>query len=220
MKRYNVTLHGETPLLLHKDNIAWGERVQAWTKDPMHRKESVPGDDRSPAWTWLGYCYHDGDVVGLDADNIMSLLRDAGTKVPAAKGRGSMKAQTQSGLLCNEILWPIKVQGATVPWRPLHALKDESDFAKHVEVAEARGFELFVKRAKVGNNKHGRVRPRFEGWTASGSLTVLDESINRPLLDSILQIGGLMVGLGDWRPGSPKKPGLFGRFSVEVQEAS
>lgn len=218
MKKYSVTLMGETPLLMHRDNIQWGEKVQQWAKNPMNKKMSVPGDDRSPAWTWLGYCYHDGKVLGVDADNIMSLLRDAGTKVPAARGRGSMKAQTQSGILCNEILWPLKTGGATIPWGGLYALKDISDFDQHVEITQAMGFELFMKRAKIGQAKHVRVRPRFDEWSVSGTLTVLDEAISKDLLISILQTGGLMVGLCDWRPGSPSKPGQFGRFSVEVEE--
>ena len=219
MQTYKITLTGETPLLMHKDNITWGERVQAWTKDPMHKKQSVAGDDRSPAWTWLGYCYHDGKVLGVDADNIMSMLRDAGTKVPAAKGRGSMKAQTQShGIVCNELLWPLTTGGATVPWPGLYALKDEGDFDKHVEVAQAMGFELFMKRARIGQSKHVRVRPRFDEWSCSGTLTVLDESISEAMVESILYTGGLMIGLCDWRPGSPSKPGQYGRFSVQIEK--
>lgn len=216
-KRYQVTLHGESPLLMHRDNLAWAERTSAWAKNPVHKKESVPGDDRSPAWTWLGYCYHDGEVLGLDADNIMSLLRDAGTKVPATKGRGSFKAATQSGILCDEILWPIRVRGATIPWGAVHVLKDEPDFQRHMEAAEALGFELFVKRAGVNGAKHVRVRPRFDSWEASGTLTVLDTTISTDMLETILQTGGLLIGVGDWRPGSPKKPGQFGRFSVKVK---
>jgi hypothetical protein len=217
-RTYKVTLTGETPLLMHRDNIEWGERVQGWQKDPMHKKESVPGDDRSPSWVWLGYCYHDNRVLGMDADNIMSMLRDSGAKVPAARGRGSMKAATQSGIMCNEILWPLKVNGATIPWEGISALKEEPDFHNHVDVVEAMGFNLFVKRAKIGQAKHVRVRPRFDEWSITGTLTVLDTTITQPVLESILQTGGLMVGLGDWRPGSPSKPGQFGRFSVEVEE--
>ena len=43
MKKYSVTFHGETPLLIHRDNIQWGERVQQWTKKPMNKKMSIHG---------------------------------------------------------------------------------------------------------------------------------------------------------------------------------
>lgn len=43
MKKYSVTFHGETPLLIHRDNIQWGERVQQWTKKPkLEVDDDVP----------------------------------------------------------------------------------------------------------------------------------------------------------------------------------
>lgn len=50
-RRYEVTLKGESPLLMHKDNIEFGERIKKWQKDPKNKDLSVAGDDRSPAWT-------------------------------------------------------------------------------------------------------------------------------------------------------------------------
>ena len=59
-KKYKVELIGQSPLLMHKDNIQAGERVRAWSKDPANKKISVAGDDRTPPFTWIGYCYTDG----------------------------------------------------------------------------------------------------------------------------------------------------------------
>jgi len=214
---YAVTLNGESPLLMHSDNIEHAELTQKWARDPMHKKESVAGDDRSPAWTWLGYLYHDKKRLVVDSDNIMAMLRDAGRKCPAQKGRGSMMAATQSGILCNELGWPLLVNGAEIPYQGLNALHQEPDFDKHVEVVNAMGFTLFMKRAGVNGKKHVRVRPRFETWSASGTITVFDDQITDEVLMNILTMGGVYVGLGDWRPGSPKKPGQFGRFSVDLK---
>ena len=216
-KRYGITLTGATPLLMHRDNIAWDERVKAWTKDPLHRKESEAGDDRTPAWKWLGCLYHDGKRLVMDADNLMSMLRDGGTKCPARKGRGSLKAATQAGIMVNEIGWPLLVGGAEVPYQGLYALKDETDFSKHEEAARSMGFDLFVKRARIGESKHVRVRPRFDTWICSGTVTILDPQINKEVLEMVLVTAGLQVGIGDWRPGSPRKPGQFGRLSAEVK---
>ena len=80
------------------------------------------------------------------------------------------------------------------------------------------GFELFVKRAKIGKAKHVRVRPMFRNWEAEGTLTVLDEEasgLKHANLQRILDLAGAMVGLGDWRPSSPT-PGCYGRFTAQV----
>ena len=52
--RYSVTLVGETPLLMHQDNLAWEDAMMQWRKDPANKKVSVAGDDRSPAFRWIG----------------------------------------------------------------------------------------------------------------------------------------------------------------------
>jgi hypothetical protein len=203
---------------MHKDNIEAGEQVRAWSKDPANKKASVAGDDRTPAWTWLGYCYHDGKQLVIDADNLMSMLRDGGKKCPAQTGKGSMKAATQSGIMVDEIGWPLLVGGKPVSWEPIKALADEDSFDAHVQAVEKMGFSLFAKRARVGTSKHVRVRPRFDEWACTGTLTVLDDQITTGVLETILRHAGFYVGLCDWRPGSPGAPGQFGRFSVEVKE--
>jgi hypothetical protein len=217
-RTYRVTLTGESPLLMHKDNITAGERVKKWSKDPANKKVSAAGDDRTPAWTWVGYCYHDGKVLTIDADNLMSMLRDGGKKCPAPTGKGSMKAATQAGIIVNEIGWPVTINGKQVAWPKVAELLDVEDFAAHEAFAEKHGFALFVKRAKVGTSKHVRVRPRFDTWACSGTVTILDDQINTEMLEMILKHAGFYCGLGDWRPGSPMAPGQFGRFSAKVEE--
>lgn len=217
-RKYQVTLTGVSPLLMHKDNIGNGELVKAWSKDPANKKNSVAGDDRTPAWTWLGYCYHDDKRLVIDADNLMSMLRDGGKKCPAPTGKGSMKAATQSGIIVNEIGWPLLVDGAEVAWKPLEKMLNEERYEKHEEAAAAFGFTLFVKRARVGTSKHVRVRPRFDKWSCYGTMTVLDSQITTAMLQTILNHAGFYCGLCDWRPGSPSVPGQFGRFSATVTE--
>ena len=216
-RKYTVTITGESPLLMHKDNIAAGERVKRWSKDPMNKKTSAAGDDRTPAWTWIGYCYEDGKQLCIDADNLMTMLRDGGKKCPAATGKGSLKSATQSGIVVNEIGWPLLANGNLVPWKPVAAMVESEDFAEHEVFAAANGFALFVKRAKVGTSKHVRVRPRFDNWSCSGTLTVVDDQITTAMLETILKHAGFFCGLCDWRPGSPMAPGQFGRFSATVE---
>lgn len=219
MERYNVTLTGESPLLMHADDLKWRGELERWLANPENKRASKAGDDRTPAWKWIGYCYHDGKHLGIPSDNLMTTLREGGAKVPTGKKGGTFKRQSQSGLVVNELLWPLVTTSGPVPWADVAALASESDYAQHEAAAQRLGFELFAKAAKVGMSKHVRVRPRFNTWQASGSITVFDDTITANILAVILEMAGTYCGLGDWRPSSPGKPGPWGRFRAEVQVA-
>lgn len=215
---FNVRLDGQTPLLLHADDVEWADTMEAWRSEPENVKLKRAGDDRTPAWTWLGCCYHDGVQVGVAADNLMTMLREGGAKVPTGKRGQTFKRQSQSGLLVNEVLWPIITAKGPVSWAACAALKDEASYQAHEAAVAKLGFSLFAKRARIGQSKHVRVRPRFDRWSIAGTITVLDPTITEKVLRDILQLGGIYCGLGDWRPSSPSKPGVFGKFSAQVEE--
>jgi len=217
IERYDVTLTGQTPLLMHADNIEWADRMEEWGKDPANKKWSKAGDDRTPAFRWLGCLYHDGEHVAIPADNISRCVMEAGAMVPV-KGNKTFKSQTQSGMVSEEQFWTFLANGAQVPIKPLFELQDETVFSKHSEFTQKTfGFWLFVKRAKIGQSKHIRVRPRFDQWTAHGTIRVWDKQITESTLATILQYAGAYKGLCDWRSGA-KTPGQFGRFTVEVKK--
>ncbi len=217
MERYQIILEGETPLLMHRDNIQFSERVRAWQQE--NRSLSVAGDDRTPAWSWIGSLYDGGKHVGLNADNVMTMLREGGAKVPTGAKNETYKRQTQSGIVLEEICPPLLVNGKRLEMAPISALLDEDVFAAHVEAVQEMGFDLLVKRAKVGTSKHIRVRPMFEKWAVITSLMVVDpkeSGITREVLQKILNKAGSLCGLGDWRPSS-RTPGQFGRFKATVE---
>lgn len=218
MRSYTVSITGKMPLLMHSDNIEWADEMEAWKNDPKNKKGSKAGDDRSPAFRWLGSLYHDGTVVGIPNDNLMRCFMEGGTMVlvPGGKSGKTFKSQTQSGMLVDGTHWPLTLKGQTIPVAPILALKDERDFLEHRKAVKAMGFELFLKRAKIGQSKHIRVRPLFDTWAASGVVHVWDEQITTDSLTQIITHAGLYKGLGDWRPGG-KTPGPFGMFTAEVR---
>jgi len=218
MKKYNTTITGETPLLMHNDNLAWAEVMNKWRLDPATKKTSVAGDDRSPAWRWIGNLYVEGGKIVVPSDNLMTVLREGGKKVPTGKGQESFGRHTQSGIIVDQSAWKVVVNGQDIPYAPIKDLIEEPDFTTHLTTTEKLGFELFVKRAKIGAVKHVRVRPRFDSWTINGTLTVLDETITTEILKNILLMAGAYCGLGDWRPSSPKSAGPFGKFTSNIQE--
>lgn len=219
MKQYQITLTGQSPLLMHNDNLAFTEsKIKAWQKLPENKQDSVAGDDRSPAWTWIGYLYHDNKYLGVNADNIMTMLREGGAKV-INKGKETYKKQTQSGLMLDQQQFDLYIGGKRISYADIAPLILDNDFSKHIETAELLGFELNVKRAKIGKTRHVRVRPMFRDWELRGSLTVLDEDmfgLTQPILQTILNQSGALCGLCDWRPSSPSS-GTFGRFTATVE---
>lgn len=219
-RTYQVTLTGASPLLLHRDNIQWSDVMKKWESEPANKKKSVAGDDRTPAFRWLGCLYVESDRLVVDSDNLMTMLREGGAKCPAGKGNKTFKRETQSGIVVNEIGWPIIVPGhnGPIPYATVRELMNQESFEAHCEIVSRLGFSLFVKRARVGDSKHVRVRPRFDAWSVSGTITVLDETITTEILVRILTHAGAYAGLGDWRPSSPKSPGPYGRFTSEIKE--
>jgi hypothetical protein len=221
MRLYKVTLTGTMPLLLHGDNLDWRGRLAAWRAHADNKALSVPGDDRSPAWTWIGGLYHDGKVIGVSSDNLMTAIREGGARVSVV-GKKSLtyKRQSQSGLVINEVLWPIVGSKGTVSWPDVEDLCDVNDYEQHRAFAHAHGFELFAKSARIGQSKHVRVRAKFMQWNISGTMTVFDDTITTDILQSILTAAGRYAGLCDWRPSSPKSPGPWGTFTAVIKEQS
>ena len=62
-RNYQATIKGMTPLILHKDDVDWADKMDDWKSDPNNKKHSKAGDDRSPAWRWIGCVYHTDNHV-------------------------------------------------------------------------------------------------------------------------------------------------------------
>jgi hypothetical protein len=136
--------------------------------------------------------------------------------VPGGKMGKTFKSQTQSGMMSVQPFWQLTIEGSPIAWADLLALKDEAKFSEQKSSCESLGFELLVKRAKIGTSKHVRVRPQFKrGWEARGVLAVWDEQIDLNALKQILEYAGQYKGLCDWRPGG-RTPGPYGTFEAKV----
>lgn len=219
--RYEFTLTGRTSLLMHADDVEWADEMNAWRLDPNNtpKKGEGRGDDRRPAHTWVGYCYHDGNNLSIPSANLVSCLKKAGSRVPLG-GRGkTFKELAVSGLFFEAEHLTFTNSGKPIPAAPVLALAEETEFRKHAETAKKLGFSLFVKRVAIGTSKHVRVRARFDTWAVAGTLEVTAHEIGTAELESIFQQAG-RVGLGDWRPGSPKSPGPFGMFDAKLKRIS
>lgn len=214
--QYDFVLAGKTPILFHADDVIASDILSEWRKNPKNKGLSVPGDDRSPAWTWQLYLYSDGENVAIPQENIMACLRKAGTQIPKSKGKGTFKQESQSGIILASEFCDFSSAGKPVSMASITALRD-MEFKEQFEGVKKLGFELKVKRAAVGSSKHVRVRAMFRQWRINGSLEVTEPTITKDVLGQMFEVAGLRVGLLDWRPGSPKSPGPYGMFKAEVK---
>lgn len=212
-RKFSFRLVGHMPLLMHADDIWQADELVEWRKAPGNKNQSKAGDDRSPAWTWQTYLYHDGESVVMPAANIMVSLRTAGTQI-ILKGKKTYKELTQSGLLIDAEYCRFLCGGEEIPMAKINAMRDSS-FTDQCKAVQKLGFNLFAKRARVGQSKHIRVRPRFEEWSVEGEINVISEDISDEVLHQIFEFAG-RGGLGDWRPAC-KTPGPFGMFQSELE---
>lgn len=217
METIKVKLTEKTPLLMHADNIEWADQMEDWKNNPDNKAMSKAGDDRTPSWRWIGCLNYDSPegVVTIPSEYIMRCTMEGAAQVPTGKKQQTFKALSQSGLLCSEFHWPLLVNGNPIRMQDVNRCLSMKNFREQTDAARSLGFSLFVKRAKVGQSKHIRVRPRFDNWSTEGELIVTEDQITKPILKKILDISGRYKGLGDWRPGS-KTPGPWGTFTAEV----
>lgn len=210
-------LIGEMPLLMHWDNIEGGDTLKEWRQDPKNKNQSVPGDDRSPGWTWHTYLYRDEEnYVAIPQDNVMSALMAGGTQV-ILKRQKTYKELSQSAILmATEYLTFEYADGKRLSINQVDAIRD-LPFSQQADECQKLGFRLFCKRAKIGNSKHVRVRPRFDRWRVSGELQVISDDLTFDKLELIFNYAG-RAGLCDWRPSSPKRPGPYGMFVAKLKQ--
>jgi hypothetical protein len=211
---YEFELRGTSPFLMHRDDIEQGDDLKAWREDPKNRSVSVRGDDRSPAWTWQTYLYHDDEHIVLPNENMMACLRKAGERI-ILKNNKTYKELTQSGLLIADQNLEFRCDGEPIPYakiRELHVLP----FREQAERVKKMGFSLFLKRAKINSSKNVRVRARFEHWSVSGVIESIDAAMTDTIIIQLFDIAGRYIGLGDWRP-SAKTPGPYGMFTSLVR---
>jgi hypothetical protein len=78
--------------------------------------------------------------------------------------------------------------------------------------------ERFVHRCMArgaNGSPQPRYRPYFKVWSTVVPVEVDPSALDAATMEAIFRSTGRAVGLGDWRPSSPKNPGKYGRFVVQ-----
>lgn len=218
-QKYGFELEGVSPVIFHQDDVLWADQVEAKREEIKRKQEDKfkAGDDRCPVDTWKGYLYNDGQFVTMPTDVLRSCIVKAGTRVTLTN-RKSMKEMMAAAVVFDDLHAEfLTAQGRKISIAEVE--KVDGAFGYHVAKVRDLGFDLLVKRATIGRAKHVRVRPVFAaGWSVRGTLTVVDAKVTFQKLEEIWSIGGLLIGICDWRPGSPKSPGPYGKFDAKLKK--
>lgn len=222
MERYKIKITGgPTSMIMHADDVTAADTLSKARGELKSKKlKSTAGDDRTPPWSWKTYLYTDGGHVVIPTQNLQTCIMKGGAEfsMPGSKKGKTLKSVAMTALRFDDAAWVLHLDGGgVVPSAKLDKIVSD-DFEDHLAAAIKLGFVLDVRRVTIGQSKNVRVRPRFSaGWWIEGTVTnTQPDLINAKSLQAVLTYCGDMVGLGDWRPSAPKKPGPHGKFVAEV----
>jgi hypothetical protein len=182
--RIKVTIRGRTPLLCNRFTDAAAIQATEGT-----RSASSAGDRGTPREIAESKLYLDNQGRPcIPQPNILRCIVDGGQfhKIGKNKATTQKTSLVYSYLDIEDTMLPIRHQQ---PWS--------------VDM-----------RAVVNPSTHGRIlcyRPRFDDWEIDFVIDLKEENMGVKLARSIVDDGGLKIGLGDFRPA---RKGPFGRFEV------
>ncbi len=89
----------------------------------------------------------------------------------------------------------------------------ENDPQALVEITgEPRMREDVVRLGGVSRSADLRYRPEFPEWSTTLEITYVKSSLSRASLLSLVDAGGMGIGIGEWRP---EKRGEFGTYCID-----
>lgn len=95
----------------------------------------------------------------------------------------------------------------------MRGILTDADPQQLVEIiGEPRMREDVVRLGGPSRSADLRYRPEFPNWRASLEVTFVTSSISRQSVLSLIDAGGLGIGVGEWRP---EKRGEFGTYAID-----
>lgn len=200
-KKVTFTVKGLTPLILHCGQTAdpLNEFSKRLKKVSSKRKKVDEDHLEMSSIEWDSSLYRHESFGGtglyMPSENIFACLVKASKKL-------------KMGPFISAVLMDQPIG---------YALKTKY---KTIEDAKRDPATWFKKIVSVQTSKVVRTRSIFQEWSIDVSLELDHSTMDVEQLKQILTIAGKSVGMGDWRPGSPKCPGVYGRFCIENFKAT
>jgi hypothetical protein len=96
----------------------------------------------------------------------------------------------------------------------MHGVISENDPQALVEITgEPRMREDVVRLGGPSRSADLRYRPEFPEWSTTLHVTYVKSSLSRESVLSLIDAGGLGIGVGEWRP---EKRGEFGTYQIDM----
>jgi hypothetical protein len=177
-----VPILGTTPLIVHR----FSEKEKRKMLDTMQGRKA-PKEKKNPQADYEGAFYR---------------FEDGGTGIPviAFKAATVGAARFYQGLTMTELRQYFFVRGEMG--------KDGLALAR-IE-GEPRMREDVVRVMRGGSDL--RYRPEYPEWRTTLTVTYVTSAITRNSLLSLIDAGGMGVGVGEWRP---EKRGDFGTYRID-----
>lgn len=198
--RFTARIQGLTPLLMHSPR---GMQAADSTPQKKNAKKIPTPAEEAELGTWRD---EDGNLA-LKAEAVMEAIREGGKQFADPQNkRATLYRRLSAGIFPSETDWFQLLDNAGDP------IVD---------------YEIDVRRAVLASGASRvavmRARPIFREWASIVSVLFDPEMLETEHLVLSINEAGKRVGLGDYRPSAPKKPGPYGRFRVmgiDVEEVT
>ena len=192
---YTIRITGASPLIVH--NGAAGLDKQSWESREIATITKRRGVNRTDT--------DELRLMELECQKALYVDASGAITFPKAGFRTCLETaarKLKQGPLVRE---GVIVTGLTLDY-------DKSLGTTREELAKTIQFTVpvVVQRARLL-----RTRPMFKQWGMVVTLDADDQLVELKMLQEWLDIAGLRIGLGDWRP---EKSGEYGRFTTESIE--
>ena len=195
MKKVKISIKGIRPIIMHNGRTSDPLDEYARKLKKVSAKRNKTEDDHAlmaEIEFEAGLYWSDEMGVYMPVDNLQRMFLDACKKLKLGRQSVGIMVDAEYGVPLN---FPHSKN-----W---NKLKSTPEY-------------VFRKAVSVASAKVMRTRPLIPtGWTAEIPVELDTDLIDVDTFESICDIAGLRIGLGDWRPGAPRVPGPFGRFIVE-----
>lgn len=180
----HVPILGVSPLIVHR----FSEKEKRKILDKTQGR-SAPKEAKNPKAEYEAAFYR------LDEDDGYGMPADAFKKATVGAARFYGKAVTMTAL--KQFIFIRGERGSD--GRALVRIHGEPQMREDVIRVSGGGADL-------------RYRPEFREWTATLVVTYFTNVIKRDSVLSLIDAGGLAVGVGEWRP---EKSGTFGTYRID-----
>lgn len=178
----SVPLLGTTPLIVHR----FSEKAKRQMLDAMQGRKS-PKQAKDPEADYLGAFYR---------------FEDGGTGIPviAFKAATVGGARFYHGVTMRELKQFLFMRGEVgVDGQSLARIEGEPRMREDVVRVGRGGTDL-------------RYRPEYPEWRTTLTVTYVTSALTRNSVLSLIDAGGMGVGVGEWRP---ERDGDFGTYRID-----